>query len=314
MNQKGHTVLLGSAGVGAAYASAKALRKNYNVKIVSVDTNPSNYVTTSLFSDKFLQIVPIESNNFEDVISNIIIEQNVDTYVPFIDDEVYKAALLYEHDRLNLNFNIQVKDSSVALLCMDKYRTYNWLRSNGYPTPDTLLIEQSIQLRDGFILKPRTGFGSKIIEIRKNNNLYLENYANMIMQEQCLLPEITIDVHYSKNFDFFVYACRERLETKSGVCTKARIFKEPSLGNLALNLAKNLNLSSFCFQVMTLNGEYVITDINPRLGAGTAMSDAVGLDFHSAMFANLWGENPEKYFKYFKDDKYVTRQYSEFIM
>lgn len=314
MNTVDHVVLLGSAGVGAAYSSAKALRKYYNVKIISVDTNPSILVTASLFSDKFLQIAPIESADFDEIILKIIREQNVDTYIPFIDNEVYKAALLHENEKINKNIQLQVKNSSDALICMDKYRTYEWLKSNGFPTPNTFLIKDRNDLREGLILKPKAGYGSKIHEVRKDLNLQIENFNDVILQEQCNLPEITIDVHYSEKFDFFIYACRERIETKGGVCTKARIFREPSLGEIALSLSKKLNLSSFCFQMMTLNNEYVITDINPRLGAGTVMSSAVGMDFHAAMFANLWGENPEKYFQNFSGEKYVTRQYCEFVM
>lgn len=314
MNQIDHIVLLGSAGVGSAYASAKALRKYFKVKIVSVDTNPSNQVTTSLFSDNFIQIGPIEDENFGDKISTIIDEQKIDTYIPFIDNEVYKAALLFESKKIDGKIGLQLKDSSAALICMDKFRTYKWLVSNGFPTPQTSLIETKNQLISGFIIKPRTGFGSMIQKIDRNHDIFIEKFDNVIMQELCNRPEITIDVHYSKKYDFFTYACRERIETKSGVCTKARIFREPVLGELALSLAKKLNLSSFCFQVMTLDNEYVITDINPRLGAGTAMSCAVGLEFHAAMFANLWGENPEKYFRQFSDEKFVTRQYCEFVM
>jgi len=169
-------------------------------------------------------------------------------------------------------------------------------------------------LREGHILKPKNGFGSVIHLITKNSYLNFENFDIFIMQEYCDIPEITIDVHYSEEFNFFAYACRERIETKSGVCTKARIFNDPVLGEMALNLAKNLNLSSFCFQVMNLKNEFVITDINPRLGAGTAMSLAVGMDFFGAMFSTLWGSDPKPFFTNITEDKYVTRQYSEFVM
>jgi len=314
MIQNNHIVLLGSAGVGAAYASAKVLRKYFKVKIISVDTNPSNLVTTNLFSDIYKQIPKINYDSFNDIILQIINEYKVDTYIPFIDHEVYKAALLYESGKIKYDFSLQLKDSTVALICMDKYNTYNWLKSNGYPTPDTYIIENRKQLKNGFILKARNGYGSKIQIISKVQKPHIENFSDIIMQKHCSLPEITVDVHYSKKYDFFAYACRERIETKSGVCTKARIFKEPFLGDMALSLAKKLELSSFCFQVMKNNNEFAVTDINPRLGAGTAMSNAIGLDFHGAMFANLWGHNPEKYFTPLKEEKYVTRQYCEFVM
>jgi len=314
MGKNNHIVLLGSAGVGAAYASTKALRKYYNVKIVTADTNPSHLVTAYLLSDYFVQIPTVASKEFDDAIIQIINKYNIITYIPYIDLEVYRAAVLFESGKINNKVCLQVKNSSYAEICWDKFSTYNWLKTNGYPTPETFDIKDKNQLKEGYILKPRNGFGSVIQKIPNDKDLKIENFEKLIMQEYCNNPEITIDVHYSKKFDFFAYACRERIETKSGVCTKARIFNDPYLGEIALSLAKNLELSSFCFQVMNINNEYMITDINPRLGAGTAMSVAVGLDFFAGMFATLWDENPEKYFTRIKEEKYVTRQFCEFVM
>lgn len=314
MKKVDHIVLLSSAGVGTAYASAKTLRKYYNAEIIAADTNLSYLVTTSLFSNHYKQILPVDNENFGEGIAALISKHNIDTYIPFIDREIYIAAKLVESGKIDKNICLQVKDSNVALICMDKYKAYNWLVSNGFPTPKTYIVKDKSQLRNGNIIKSRTGYGSKIQEIKNDCYVQIENYDDIIMQEYSQLPEITIDVHFSKKYDFFSYSCRERLETRCGVCTKARIFKEPFLGEMALKLAKMLDLSSFCFQVMTLKNEYVITDINPRLGAGTAMSTAVGLDFHGAMFATLWGENPEKFFCEIREDKYVTRQYCEFVM
>lgn len=309
-----HTVLLGSAGVGTAYASAKALRKYFNVKIIACDTNPAYLVTANLFADYYEKIAPVASKSFDDEIVHILNKYNIDTYIPFIDQEVYSAALLYEKGKIGKDVSLQLKQSSFVEICMDKYKAYQWLSANNLPTPNTSIVKDKNDLKIGFILKPRKGFGSVIQKITSIDETKAANYEDFIMQESCIAPEITIDVHYSQQFDFFSFACRERIETKSGVCTKARIFFDESLGEIALMLAKKLDLSSFCFQVMTLNNEFVITDINPRLGAGTAMSSAVGLDFFGAMFANLWDQNPEKYFTKSKEEKYVTRQYCEFVM
>jgi hypothetical protein len=123
-----------------------------------------------------------------------------------------------------------------------------------------------------------------------------------------------VDVCYDKNRNFFEYVCRERIETKSGVCTKARLFQDKKIGEIALTLAQKLDLSAFCFQLMRLKDNWAVTDINARLGAGTAISVAAGLDFFSGMFAIQWGEDPSKYFKLLQKETFVTRQYSEFVM
>ncbi len=313
MNKKDHIVLLGSAGVGTAYASAKALRKNFNVEIISADINPPHLVTTNLFSNFYEKVHEAACDDFENEIIEIVDKYNIDTYIPFVDKEVFKVAELYRLGKFRKNIFLQVKNPEIAQTCNDKYMTYNWLTANNIPTPQTYLIENHNDLKMGLIVKPRTGFGSTIQKVVNPDEIFIPNLDKYILQEQCYLPEITIDVHYSSKYDFFKYVCRERIETKSGVCTKARLFQNQYLEELALTLAKKLELSSFCFQVMHVSNEYVVTDVNPRLGAGTAMSVAIGQDFFSAMFANLWGENPEKYFADFSGEKYVTRQYCEFV-
>jgi hypothetical protein len=92
------------------------------------------------------------------------------------------------------------------------------------------------------------------------------------------------------------------------------LFYDKKLENIAYILADKLNLHSFCFQVMKYKGEWAVTDVNARLGAGTGMSVFAGLGFFSAMFAIMWGEDPSVYFKPLQKEIYVTRQYSDFIM
>ena len=72
--------------------------------------------------------------------------------------------------------------------------------------------------------------------------------------------------------------CRERLEVKAGVCTKARVFTDPQIGDLAERLGAGLGLEgAFCFQVMRDAARgWVVTDVNARHGAGSRMSAAVG--------------------------------------
>ncbi len=92
---KERTVLLGSAGTGTAYASMLALRKNWgdSVKIIAIDSNPKHLVTSSLLADKFIQ-VPLNSDpEFKNKLQAILTDENVDTYIPFIDHEICVVSI-----------------------------------------------------------------------------------------------------------------------------------------------------------------------------------------------------------------------------
>lgn len=311
------TILIGSSGAGNAFAAVMALRRNWgeSLRIISADSNSEQLVTASLLSDKFYQVPKTTQPKFMEVVTKISLDENIDTYIPFIDDEIYRIALLYEKGMLNEKVNIQVRSSKIADLCNDKYKTFLWLSEMNIMTPECYTIDTPITNSDSLILKPRRGYGSTIRNVSEINDLR-SNYDPecYIIQHKCEYPEITIDVCYDKNRDFFIYVCRERLEVKSGVCTKARLHLDKDLEEMALTIASKLDLSSYCFQVMKYKNQWAVTDINARLGAGTAMSTMCGMDFFSGMFAILWGEDPSFFFRPLLKETFVTRQYSEFIM
>jgi acetyltransferase-like isoleucine patch superfamily enzyme/carbamoylphosphate synthase large subunit len=311
------TVLIGSAGTGIAYASILALRRNWGnkIKIIAIDSNPDYLVTSSLFADKFIQVPLGADFEFENKLETVLVNEDVDTYVPFIDHEIYVGASLFEKKLRNKVFNLQIKNSEIAEICDDKYKTFLFLTENNILTPKCFLTHELISNAENLIIKPRKGFGSKTFQFLENReNISKFNSEDYIIQQECEKPEITVDVSYEKVSGFFTYVCRERIEVKSGVCSKARLFYDKKIEIIALSIAQKLDLSSFCFQLMKLNGEWAVTDINARLGAGTAISVAAGLDFFSGMFAILWGEDPSPYFRPLQKETFVTRQYSEFVM
>lgn len=319
MNNKSKfkTVLIGSSGTANAFSSVLALRRNWNgdVKIVAVDSNPANLVTSSLLSDKFHRVPETSRPDFKYAITQIINEENVDTYIPFIDEEIFVLAFLCKQNVLSRNLYLQVKDPDIADLCNDKLKTYEWLSEMNILTPQSFKIDKAYVNDGRHVIKRRRGYGSKIIrlsEIKEDLSQY--NPDDYIIQYECEKPEITIDVCFDQKRNFFRYVCRERIETKGGVCTKARLFFDKSLERTAYTLADRLSLNSFCFQVMNYKGDWAVTDINARPGAGTGMSVAAGMDFFSAMFAILWDEDPAQYFRPLQKETYVTRQYSDFIM
>jgi len=246
-------VLIGSSGAGNAFAAVTSLRSNYGnlARIITCDCNNQQLVTASIFSDKFYQVPKTNQPDFIDCILKIITDENIDTYIPFIDDEIYRVALLYEKGLINQKIKIQVRSSEIADLCNDKYKTFMWLSELNIITPNCYTIDTPITNYDNLILKPRKGYGSAVRILSDIVDLKTKFDSEFyIIQDKCEHPEITVDVCYDKKSDFFRYVCRERIEAKGGVCTKARIHLNKELGELAFLIAKKLELSSFCFKVM----------------------------------------------------------------
>jgi carbamoylphosphate synthase large subunit len=227
-----------------------------------------------------------------------------DIVIPFIDQDVsFFAGLASEY-----NFKTPLNNLETAEICIDKYKTFEWLKKHGINTPNTSELENFESNKSDYIIKPRNGFGSLISSYNLENfNKAKSTNVSFIIQQRCNQPEITIDVFNSQGV--FEYICRERIETKSGVCTKARLFRDESLKLLAQNISIGLNLKYFCFQVMQGDNDWKVTDINPRLGSGSPMSKVVGLDFFAAMVADLLGCSVDRFLQYINEEKFVTRQY-----
>jgi predicted ATP-grasp superfamily ATP-dependent carboligase len=133
-----------------------------------------------------------------------------------------------------------------------------------------------------------------------------------VVQACCVAPEVTIDAFAGR--DCFAAVCRERLEVRAGVATKARVFADAVLTDLAREVARATGLTgAFCFQVMRdpATGGWRVTDVNPRPGGATRMSVAAGVDIHSAMLAEAWGEDPRPFLPVLTGDRWVTRGYVE---
>jgi len=138
-----------------------------------------------------------------------------------------------------------------------------------------------------------------------------------VIQELCESPEITVDSFYDDRNNIGYAYCRERLETKSGVCTKARLFADPELSDFANKIGQSLKQrGTICFQVMKCNDGWALTDLNVRSGAGTSLTCSAGFDVLSAAFACRIGEDYLDFLRPIKEREefFITRQYSDFVM
>lgn len=313
------TVLLGAAGTGTAFGAAMAVRRHWSqsVRIVAMDINPKHLVSTSLLADAFYTVPLCAAPQFEDVLVRLIAECEIGLYMPLLPGEIVKAARLREAGAIPERVSVLAPSLPASRACADKWLLVQWLEACGVPVPKTELGTQWMACGKWF-LKPRDGSGSRgarvvdgtmdIPEVRKSPE-------DWILQEVCDGPEVTVDVFLNPSTGFMHSICRERIEVKAGVCTKARLFADAELHTLAGQVASVLKLTgSFCLQFMRSAAGWVVTDANPRPGAATAMCATVGNDFFAATFALAWGEDATRFLQPLKSEVFVTRQYAEYLM
>jgi len=313
-------IWVGTAGTGAAYGIVLSIRAEFGdqYRLVASDINPAHLVATSALVDEYIQVPPVRDAAFSQLMLSRLGETKAALYVPILDEEIVWAAAQRDAGQLPHGLDVIAPPVWSAEICFDKLAAARWLESNGLPSPATSAIATTPWPGAACFVKPRFGRGSIGARLIRSDGEYLLACASgedLVVQELCNGPEITVDVFASPTRVRAV--ARERLEVKSGVCTKARIFDDPELEALAMRLAHGLELRGvFCFQVMrsVAEGEWRVTDINPRSGAGTRLTVAVGVEILAAAIADRFGVDFSEMLPALDDEHFVVRQYTEHVL
>lgn len=319
-----HTVLVGTAGTGTAYGIVRSLVEGWGtrIRLVTADANPPRLLAATALAQHSVQVPKIDDANFVPSLQAILSKFNVDTYFPVHDEEVVLAAELMERGELRDVRFLMTPPADSARRCLDKLECSTWLHDAGLPTPRTVLVESNSEPPQlpCFVkpLRGRGSLGARLVNSIEDWQSALEaSSETLIAQELCNGPELTIDTFIDRGRGLLRAVARERLEVKAGVCTKARVFDSPELTDLASKVAVLLDFDgTFCFQVMRSAAEdcWLITDLNPRPGAGARMTVATGVEVLAASFASRWGEDPRSLLPRPTGERIVVRTYVEHVM
>jgi carbamoyl-phosphate synthase large subunit len=303
-------VLITAAGTGTAYGYALALAQfQPQVRLVTADTNPRSLVSAAGFADAHHQVPAFGADaGFLDHLVTLMRQEGVTHYLPIIDPEIAYAA---EH---SAGLPAQVLAPLAAAVAVEKQHFPQRLGALGLDTPQIFGRDRLADRLPCYAKRP-AGFGGRACWPVQGPDDLAQLPADAFLQEWVTGREYTADCFATGDSDFAFVSVRERLEVKSGVCTKARIAPHAGMEEAARRLVTGLGMSgAFCFQAIeTESGRLAVTDINPRLGAGSAMSGANGSDFFAAHWAGAFGGEPRQHLRRLRVRCHVTRQYVEFL-
>lgn len=311
-------LLLLSCGTNACYHIAKILKQKFpkDFYIIGCDINKKWLIPTCVYLDDFYQSPYSTDNNYYSFILNICKKESVNYLIPSFDNDQFLFSC-DNHDLKNLGVRSLAINSTLDFY-RSKEETNDYLESISIPVPKRFLRENVEEDKEYFV-KPIHGVGS--VGIHKEKGITIKNSAefdnaNYLIQEICNEPEYTLECFlYNGKICSVV---RERIASKSGVCTKTRIFQDKDLEKIAYRLSKNTKLPHiFNIQFMkNQNGEYVCTDLNLRTAGGMSLSYAAGWDEVSAL-ANIMLEKDEETILSTVNkvipEQYIVRHYEDSI-
>jgi len=313
-------LIVGSAGSANSFGTIQSVRDRYGdaVFVIATDTERRELVAASVLADAFVQVPLARAPEFPEALADLAMSYPGSCYLPMHDEEIGVVARLDTEGRLPHGLKLIAPANDVVRLCGDKWQMHRWLRAKGLPSPDTALATPAAleTMRRPVILKPREGTGGwDFRSIHDAADLADLDPSRWLLQEVLQEPQVALDVFLSRTTGAFRCTCREAIQRKVGVPTKIRIFNDAALASIAERLARELPLfGAFIFQAMRdAAGHWQIHDVNPRVGGGTRMCAAVGLDFAAANLADFWGEPTDTMLPPLRGEHYVTRQYADYV-
>lgn len=294
-------------------------------KIIATDNSP--YAPALYFADKQYLVPKIDTPEYIDTVLNICRQEKINAVTTFIDPEI---MLLAENREKFTSLGVEVLAPYVetAKLCFDKYEMFKYLKQNKVKTPETWGTYEDIKkaIGDGIVqlpvfVKPRTGSGSvgarKISDMESLHAAFEQNpmliAQEMMTGEGCfdLDADVYVDTISHKPVSFF---SKRKISTTIGGANKTVSFKDEKLFDFAKEA-----LSCFKFNgpidvdFFFKNGEYYLSEINPRFGGAYLHAYGAGVDFIKLIDRNLHGlENEPQFGNY--DEGVVMMMYDSVVI
>ncbi|WP_298494023.1 ATP-grasp domain-containing protein [uncultured Algibacter sp.] len=288
-----------------------------NVTTIAIDSQKS---ATALQDADIAIIVPeISSDEYIIELKKIVVEYKADAIIPLNDLEF---PLLLEHKKSleALGATVFISNEKITNIALDKWKSYNFFKSQGFNTPKTFLkIENAIsaietnEISFPLIIKPR--WGSASIEIHlvnsieelnlafklqkfKQNSLVFEmlNKENsedfIIIQEFIKGDEYGMDILNDLNGNFVDVFVRKKLAMRSGETDKALTIIDENLKNVGKKLAEATNhLGVIDCDFFVAKDKVYLLEINPRFGGGYPFTHEAGANIPAIYISWLTGNN-----------------------
>ena len=155
-----------------------------------------------LYRDNLSFISPsVNSKEYVPFLVSFIKQHDIDVYIPCIDSEILKISENKTFISEKAGCKIIVGDYEKILICEDKFKTYEFLKDNSFCYPETFLPLECEYNSFPYILKSRTGCGSKeVVELENKEQVVNVNFSSdKIIQEKLVGDEYTAGVYLGKD-------------------------------------------------------------------------------------------------------------------
>ncbi|UGS33785.1 ATP-grasp domain-containing protein [Capillimicrobium parvum] len=251
-------------GVGKRYDIVASFAQHTTV--VAADPNPlapAQYAATVRTS-----VPRIDDPGYVPALQELCERHDVGAIVPLTDLDIEVLAQARADGRLP---EALVPDPEVAAATYDKYETHLLLERLGFPSPPTVLPDET---PPGYpvMVKPRRGSGARSIHPARDaaQAAFFCEYVEEPVMVQRLMdgPEFSIDLLSDREGRCLNAIPRTMIESRGGESIKGTVIDDPELVDLASRLVEGLGVRGPCTVQVFRDREIGlgITDVNTRFG------------------------------------------------
>jgi carbamoyl-phosphate synthase large subunit len=275
-------------------------------------------------ADKHFIVPRIDEEEYLSTILSICVEFRVKAVLSLIDPELSILAK-HKQDFLSVGTLPIVSDYEIVELCFDKYRMYQFLTQNGFKTIRSY-VDKEVFYKDfkagkldyPVFVKPIKGSAS--ININKVNSreeveLLFARFDNLMIQEFMNGTEYGADVYIDiLSGEPVAMFTKEKIKMRAGETDKAVSIKEPILFDLIETFVKKVGFKGIIdIDLFQVNGEYYISEVNPRFGGGYSHAYECGINVPRMIINNIKGIVNPKVIGQYNEGVYMMK-FSEILI
>ena len=269
-------------------------------------------------ADKFYKVPRMTEDGYIDVIFDICKKEKISGVLSLIDPEL---SLLAENADKFAELGVTVIGSPYELCerALDKMKMYRWLTSRGYRCARSY-VDKDEFYRDvaaGLIdypvfVKPVRGSASIAISKvyhRETVELLFAHSDNLMIQEflngQEIGADVYIDMISHRTVSIFT---KKKIVMRAGETDKAVSFKDERLFDLISGFVKDSGwVGQIDIDIFEVDGEYYISEVNPRFGGGYPHAYECGCDHMKMIINNLKGLENEPRIGLYDENVYMMK-------
>jgi len=272
-------------------------------------------------ADRFFIVPHVDNENYIEVLLSICKENNVKAVLSLIDPELSVLAA-NKQKFLNIGTIPIVSDYEIVELCFNKYEMYQFLINNGFKAARSYIDKEEFfkdvelgELTYPVFVKPVKGSAS--ININKVTSkdeieLLFSKYENLMIQEYMDGIEYGADVYVDMitNEPVAIFI-KEKIKMRAGETDKSVSIKDDKLIVLIKEFVQNTGFKGIIdIDIFKVNGEYYISEVNPRFGGGYPHAYECGVNVPGMIIKNIIGRENKSIIGQYEEGIYMMK-YSE---